>query len=117
MLARILAVILFSAGILHGVKPELFLVAMPPYIPWHLEIVLLTGVLEFALAAGLYFQHSRKKAALLSCLYFIAILPAHIHVSLNHIPMFGVSSPLLLWGRTLFQSVFIAWAYGIYRSK
>ena len=117
MFAKILAIILFIAGLLHGVKPELFLVAMPPYIPSHLEIIFLTGVLEFALAAGLYFPHSRKRTALISCLYFIAILPAHIHVSLNQIPMFGVSSALLLWGRTLFQSVFIGWSYSIYKSR
>lgn len=111
MLAYPLALILFVAGVLHGFRPELFMVAMPPYLPWHLELILFTGILEIILAAGLIFKHTRALSGLVSGLYFIAILPAHLHVSLNEIPMFGVTSPTLLWLRTLFQSVFIGWGF------
>ena len=117
MKSILLALILFIAGLLHFFIPSLFLVAMPPYIPYPFEVIIITGVIELLLAAGISFSHTRKYASLLTALYFIAILPAHFHVSLNEIPMFGVSSPLLLWARTLFQSVFIYWAYHLSKEK
>jgi uncharacterized membrane protein len=43
--------------------------------------------------------------------YFIAILPAHVHVAWNGIEMFGIRDPRLLWGRLVFQAVFVAAAY------
>ena len=89
----------------------LFIKAMPPYIPYHLECIYFTGWLEIAFALGLSRKNLRHVTSKLLVAYFIAILPAHIHVSVNQIEMFGVSSPILLWGRTLFQVVFIYWAY------
>lgn len=86
------------------------MVAMPSYIPFHLEIIYGTGLIELLLAAGLVFEHTRKISGYLCAAYFVAILPAHIHVAWNGIAMFGISSPILLWGRALFQVVFIRWA-------
>ena len=106
-----LGVILFVAGVLHLVRPSIFLKAMPPYIPYHLECIYITGALEIIFAFGLASESYRNLTSKILIAYFIAILPAHIHVSLNQIEMFGVSSPYLLWGRTLFQVVFICWAY------
>ncbi len=108
-----LALILFIAGLFHLFLPQLFLVAMPPCIPMHFEVVILTGFIELLLSGGLAFSHTRKVTGFLCAAYFVAILPAHIHVSMNNIPMFGISSPILLWGRTLFQGVFITWAFFI----
>ena len=87
--------------------------AMPPYIPFHLEIVILTGILELLLAVGLVMDRSRNISAVLTSLYFIAIIPAHLHIAINQIPMFGISSPYLLWGRVAFQIVFIRWAWWV----
>ncbi len=108
-----LSLILLVAGIAHFMVPNLFLVAMPPYIPWHKELIFLTGVLEVIFAVGLTIDKTRYLASVLTACYFIAILPAHIHVSVNGIEMFGISSPILLWMRTFFQSVFIYWAWSL----
>tara|TARA_B100001971_G_scaffold215195_1_gene260276 strand:- start:104130 stop:104492 length:363 start_codon:yes stop_codon:yes gene_type:complete len=110
-----LALILIIAGVIHLINPKAFLIAMPPYIPWHLEIIYLTGLIEIILAIGLILKKYRYRAAKVCALYFIAILPAHIHVALNGIEMFGVNDPIILWGRTLFQAVFIWWAWSLRR--
>ena len=47
----------------------------------------------------------------MSALYILALIPAHIHVSINSIEMFGIKSPAILWARTAFQAVFIYWAF------
>jgi uncharacterized membrane protein len=109
----VLALILFVAGIVHLIQPSVFLPAMPPYIPWHLEMIYFTGVVELVLALGIVLRKYRYWSSIILAIYFMAILPAHIHVAINGIPMFGIDNPYLLWGRTAFQAVFILWAFSL----
>ena len=105
-----LSVILFIAGFTHLIKPQIYLKAMPPYIPYHYELIIISGIFEVIFSAGLLFKASIKITSWLLAIFFIAILPSHIHVSLNGIEFFGITSKYLLWLRTLLQSVFIFWA-------
>ena len=101
----------------HLVRPAVFLPAMPPYIPWHWELIYLTGALELLAAAGLWIPAIQRLTAWCLVAYFIAILPAHIHVACNGIAMFGIRDPALLWGRLVFQAVFVAAAYRLTRKE
>ena len=109
--------ILAGAGVVHLVAPEVFLPAMPPYLPGHLAIIYVTGGLELAAAVGLWVHRLRRLTAWCLVVYFIAILPAHVHVAWNGIEMFGIREPLLLWGRLVFQVVFVAAAYRLTREE
>ena len=106
-----LAAVLLVAGITHLISPQIYLPAMPNYLPFHLELVYLTGIIEIILGTGIILKSVYKACSKLTAVYFIAILPAHIHVSLNEVEMFGVSSPALLWLRTVLQTILIYWAY------
>lgn len=87
---------------------------MPPYIPFHQFLIYATGVYEVFVGLSLVILPSaRRQIAISLALYFIAILPAHFHVAINAIPMFGIKSPVLLWFRTGFQAVFIFWAWNL----
>ena len=112
-----LSAVLLIAAVAHFLYPELFLPAMPPYIPWHQEVIFWTGALEIIFAFGLLYRRITNITSKLLALYFVAILPAHFHVSMHKITMFGVSNPYLLWGRTLFQSVLIFWAFKCQHKK
>ena len=90
--------------------PDIYLPAMPNYLPFHLELIYLTGIIEIFFGVGIILRSVYKITSILTAIYFLAILPAHIHVSLNGIEMFGVSSQTLLWLRTIFQFVLIHWA-------
>ena len=105
-----LSIILFVAGVTHLVRPDLFLPAMPDYIPWHGFWIAFTGVLEIAAAIGLWIRPVARITALCLVAYFVALLPAHFHVALHDIPMFGLQNPWL-WVRIPFQAVFIVWAW------
>lgn len=105
--------ILIVAGIVHLMDPYSFANAIPLFFPAKLEIIYITGVFEFFLAAGLLIKRFRKKFAIITAAYFVMLIPIHVYVAFNAIPMFGVSDPLILWGRTLFQFVFIWWAYSL----
>lgn len=108
-----LSFILAVAGIVHLVKPEIFLPAIPSFLPYHHEIILYTGILELILALGLVIKKTQNLSAKITALYFVALLPVHIYVSITPVAMFGINSQVLLWGRTLFQFVFIFWALSL----
>ena len=112
-----LSLILFVAGVTHLITPNIFLVAMPPYVPFHFEIIIITGILELLFSLGLVFKPLIKITSRVLAIYFLLILPSHLHVSINNISFFGITSPYLLWGRTLFQAVFIYWALRCQRIK
>ncbi|MFY0541359.1 DoxX family protein [Nannocystis pusilla] len=63
VLLVVLAALLLAAGIGHFVIPDRFMAIMPPYLPWHYELVLITGVLEIAGGLGLLIPRTRKAAA------------------------------------------------------
>ena len=90
--------------------PAVFLPSMPPWIPSPAFWIAVTGGLEMAAAFGLWMPTLRRVTSLCLVLYFVAILPAHFHVALNDIPMFGLRNPWL-WIRIPFQAVFIAAAW------
>ncbi len=53
---------------------------MPPYLPWHFGIVILSGVIEIGLGIAFLFAKTRKLAARGIIALLIAVLPAHIHM-------------------------------------
>ena len=54
----LLAIFMMVAGIMHFVNPAFFLKIMPPYLPLHQELVLLSGVAELLLGVLLLFPRS-----------------------------------------------------------
>lgn len=112
-LAFLLALVLAVAGLIHLMEPGAFLPFMPPWLPMPLALIYFTGIVELFAAIGLRSPALRRQAALWLVAYFIAIWPVHFHVAIHSIPVFGSASPALLWGRTVFQLVFIGWAYAI----
>ena len=42
----LLAAFMIGAGVMHFVRPAFFLKIMPPYLPWHLTLVYVSGLFE-----------------------------------------------------------------------
>jgi uncharacterized protein YqjF (DUF2071 family) len=108
-----LSAILFLAGLLHLIQPEKFIPAVFDFLIYKKEIVYLTGIFEIFLAFGLLISKMKYFSAKITRIYFILLIPTHIYVSINHIEIFNVSNPILLWMRTFFQYVFILWAFSL----
>jgi uncharacterized membrane protein len=117
MLKRILlyamALFYIIAGVNHFVSPAFYVAIMPPYLPWHLELVYLSGIAEILCGLGLLFRRTRVLAAWATIALLVAIFPANIHVALHDIPVGGRSQGLGIWNwvRLPFQLVLIAWAW------
>ena len=103
------ASIFIAAGFLHWVRPGFFVKIMPPYLPWHWELVYISGVFEFVLGVMLLVPKCQVLAAWGLIALLIAVFPANVHMALNasDYPQFPAA---LIWLRLPLQGVLIAWA-------
>jgi uncharacterized membrane protein len=98
------------AGILHFINPGFYLKIMPPYLPWHLALVYVSGAFEILLGVLLLVPRYSHWAAWGLIALLIAVFPANLHMTM-HPDAYPDLSPLLLWLRLPLQGILIAWAY------
>ncbi|NNF00129.1 MAG: DoxX family membrane protein [Pyrinomonadaceae bacterium] len=110
ILKWILGIAFIAAGINHFINPEFYLNIMPPYLPWHLFLVYLSGFMEIVLGLMLLIPKLQKISAWALIALLLAVFPANIHMALNtdHYPEIN---PILIFLRLPIQFVIIAWAY------
>ncbi|HYO99283.1 MAG TPA: DoxX family membrane protein [Pyrinomonadaceae bacterium] len=98
------------AGLYHFVNPAFYLRMMPPFLPYHLFLVYLSGFFETALGLLLLVPKYTRLAAWGLVALLVAVFPANVHMALNP-QLFPDLPPAALWLRLPLQAVFIAWAY------
>lgn len=105
----LLAIFMIVAGTMHFVNPEFFLKIVPPYLPLHKELVLLSGVCEILLGVALLIPRYSHLAAWGIVALLIAVFPANVYLYQNQkiLP----ASPIIHLLRLPLQGVFILWAY------
>ena len=108
-LKMLLAVFMVGAGTTHFVNPDFFLKIMPPYLPWHLPLVYLSGLFEIALGLLLLVPRFSRLAAWGIVALLIAVFPANIYLY-QHQDLLP-ASPLVHLLRLPLQAVFILWAW------
>ena len=77
---RTFAALFITAGVGHFVATDFFLKIMPPYLPFHLPLVLVSGVIEILLGILLLVPRYSRLAAWGIIALLIAVFPANIHV-------------------------------------
>lgn len=99
-------------GVHHFLDPEYFLNIMPPFLPYHLELVYISGFFEILLGLLLIFPKYRFYASWGIILLLIAVFPANIYLAQSEIAQQGldVSKEVAIW-RLPFQALFIGLAY------
>ncbi len=110
VLKWIFGILFILAGANHFINPDFYLNIMPPYLPWHLFLVYLSGVFEIFFGVMLLIPRTQKLAAWGLILLLIAVFPANIYMAMNP-NKFSELNPLLLYSRLLIQFVLIVWAY------
>ena len=105
-----MATLYVAAGINHFANPELYLKIMPPYIPWHLTMVHISGVAEIGLGFFVVIQRCQRLASFGIIALLIAVFPANIYMLTSQSTgSFATDWPL--WVRLPFQGVLIYWAW------
>jgi uncharacterized membrane protein len=107
-----MSVMLLFSGSSHFFKTGEMIQMMPEFLPFKIELVYLTGIMELAFAASLLFSRYTKWTVIALILFFLAILPANIVGSIKKVPLGGMENgPVYLYFRIPLQLLFIGWAY------
>lgn len=111
---RALSAFYLIAGINHFVMPEFYLGLIPPYLPFHGGINVLSGAVEIALALSLIEPKLRYKSGWGIVLMLVAFIPAHVYfIQIGSCVDGGLCvAPWIGWARLLVVHPFlIFWAY------
>ena len=106
----IMSVFYVGVGIDHFRRPEWYLEIVPPFLPYKLELVLISGLAEVILGFMLLYPKMRFFAGNGLILLLVLVYPANIYLAYTNGAALD-TSPLVAWGRLPFQFVFIGMAY------
>ena len=70
----------FIGGIMHFVATDTEATIVPPWMPWPVAAVLISGVFELLGAVGILYPPTRKAAGIGLFLLTIAVTPAHVYM-------------------------------------
>jgi uncharacterized membrane protein len=110
LLKYLLAVFFVFAGANHFRNPDFYLAIMPPYLPWHVNLVYLSGIFEMLFGLMLMIPKLTHVAAWGLILLLIAIFPANIYMA-QHAELFPWTTQRALLIRLPLQLVLLVWAY------
>ena len=108
----ILSLFFVLAGANHFLNPGPYLGMMPPYLPWHQGLIVVSGIAEIAGGLAILVPKLRPLAGWSLIVLLVAVFPANVHVALHgwegaQIPQWA------LWARLPLQGVLIAWVYWV----
>ena len=103
-------------GIKHFIEPEYFLSIVPPYLPYHLELVYISGLFEILFGLLILFPKYRYNGAIGLILLLVAVFPANIYLAQSKEAQeaIGATQEIATW-RLPIQGVLIWIAYFIKR--
>jgi uncharacterized membrane protein len=108
----LLALLFVFVGVLHFVRTGFFTQIVPPYLPWPLALVYISGFFEILGGCGILIPRLRRAAGWGLIALLVAVFPANIHMAVYDVHVDGKAiAPAVLWGRLPFQFVFIAWVW------
>ena len=85
---------------------------IPSSVPYPLELIYVTGVLELLGAIGVWIPRLERLTGLLLIVMLIGLLPANIYSAINRVAYGGHDAgPIYLLARVPFQLFVIWWTY------
>ena len=96
----------------HFLGPEAMAEMLPPTVPYRVELIYITGVLELLGAIGVWVPGLTKLTGLLLIVMLAGVLPANIYSAFNRVEYGGHDAgPLYLLVRVPFQLFAMWWTY------
>ena len=96
----------------HFISTKEMAAMIPPSIPYRIELIYLTGVLELLGAIGVWIPRLMRLTGLLLILMLIGLLPANVYSAINRVDFGGHGAgPVYLIIRVPFQLFVIGWTY------
>lgn len=94
-------------GVMHFVAPQGFARIVPPYVPYPLEVVYLTGVFEVLAAIAIWVPAWRRITGIALFVFTICVTPANVYMAMNP-QLFPNVSELVLNLRLVVQVLLLA---------
>lgn len=112
ILRWLLALIFVVAGVMHFRAAPTYQKIMPPYLPFPLMLVYLSGIAEIVGGLGLLPRPTRKLAGWGLIALLVAVFPANVQMAVEGTQQVGIDVPRWVWwARLPFQAVFLAWVW------
>ena len=102
----VVALFFLAGGTAHFAVIDFFVQAMPDYLPWHRELVIISGVFELLGAIGILLPQTRLFAAYGLLALVVAVYPANIYMAM-HPERYPDIPELFLYIRLPFQFLFL----------
>jgi uncharacterized membrane protein len=109
----VFAALFVAAGVGHLVATDAFVRIMPPYLPLHRPLVIVSGLIEITLGVLLLVPPCSRLAAWGLMALLVAVFPANVHL-FRHQELLPLPPPVHLI-RLPFQGVLILWAFAYTR--
>ena len=105
-----LAFVFFGIG--HYAQTDGMVAMLPDFVPLRRPLILATGMLEFAIAAGFLYNPMRRYAGIAAVSVLVLFFPANIFAAFNHIGKGGHQwGPVYLFIRAPLQAILIGWTW------
>lgn len=107
-----LSLFFFFTSVGHFIRTEEMAGMLPPVIPYRVEVIYITGVLELLGAIGVWIPGLIRVTGVCLILMMVGLLPANIYSAINHVEFGGHGTgPAYLLIRVPFQ-LFVIWWVG-----
>lgn len=106
----LMAAIYIIAGLMHFIRPKMYMRILPGYLPGHKLLVNFTGLAEIILGVALCFITTKEIALYLIIAMLVFFLPVHFHMLFDKRASMGLPKWVLIL-RIPFQFALMYWAY------
>ena len=105
----LMAIMYVFAGIMHFIKPKMYVRIMPKYLPNHLQLVYLSGIAEVLLGIALLYRPLRNMAIYGIVFMLLLFLMVHFYMLSSKKAGAGIPKWILI-ARIPLQFLLIWWA-------
>jgi proline iminopeptidase len=113
-----ITLLLLLAGSGHFAETEGMARMLPPWVPFRVSLVHVTGVLELLGAIGLWIPTATHTVGLLLVVMLALFLPVNVYAAFKHVPFGGHGrGPAYLLARVPFQLLLMAWIWASTRAR
>ena len=100
-----------AAGLVHLARPDIYRPIMPPYLPAHDALILLSGVAQIVLGLLVCWRRTQRVAAWGIVALLVAVFPANVYMAQTSASLWPNIPTWALWLRLPLQGALIYWAY------
>lgn len=100
-----------AAGVLHFLRPGPYVRIIPPFLPYPLALVYISGIAEIVGGTAVLIPSLRTWAGIWLIALLIAVFPANLYMALAPERAGLGVAPVWLWIRLPLQLALIAWVW------